>query len=79
MIADIPHAFDSREIAGCGGEIAHGNRRCRHSHGAVRRGAGDHTDRESFHGTPRSIANDYIATVFRLGCRLRWEPGAFVH
>jgi hypothetical protein len=32
-LADIPHAFAWREVAGCG-EIAHGHRRCWHSHGA---------------------------------------------
>ena len=26
MIADIPHAFAWREVAGCGGEIAYGDR-----------------------------------------------------
>jgi hypothetical protein len=62
MIADIPHAFDSREMAGCGGEIAHGNRRCRHSHGAVQHGTGDHTDRENFRGAPRSIAAPSMTT-----------------
>jgi exodeoxyribonuclease V alpha subunit len=50
-----------REVAGCGGEIAHGHRRCRHSHGAGQRGAGDDTDRESFHGTPPSVAAPSMA------------------
>jgi hypothetical protein len=61
MLADIPHAFVWREVAGCGGEIAHGHRRCRHSHGAGQRGAGDDTDRESFQGTPPSVAAPSMA------------------
>src|SRR5262249_20215571 len=52
MVADIPHAFARREVAGCGGEIAYVDRCCRHSHGAAQRGAGDDTVRERFHGTP---------------------------
>src|SRR6516225_2210751 len=56
VVADISHGFGWCEVLGCGGEIAHGDRRCRHSHGAAQRGAGDKTDRESFHGIPPSIA-----------------------
>src|SRR5215471_10572607 len=59
VVADISHGFAWREVLGRGGEIAHiahGDRRCRRSHGAAQRGAGDNTDRESFHGTPPSIA-----------------------
>src|SRR5215475_8403053 len=36
--------------------FAHGHRRCRHGHDAAQRGAGDHTNRESFHGTPPIVA-----------------------
>src|SRR5215472_6389818 len=47
----IAHALANREVARCGGEIAHWHCRCRHGHEAAQRGAGDHTDGESFHGT----------------------------
>src|SRR5262249_31869801 len=55
MVADIPHALGWREVARRG-EIAHGDRRCRHRHGAAQRGASDDSDRESFHGIPPSVA-----------------------
>src|SRR5215472_6761743 len=47
----IAHALANRELARCGGEIAHWHCRCRHGHDAAQRGAGDDTDREGFHGT----------------------------
>src|SRR5215471_20501404 len=77
VVADISHGFAWREVLGRGGEIAHiahGDRRCRRSHGAAQRGAGDKTDGESFHGTPPSIAAPSMAksrAVPVLDCRLR--------
>src|SRR5215813_10273026 len=74
VVADISHRFAWREVLGRGGETAHGERRCRHSHSAAQRGAGDKTDRESFHGTPPGISctfNGRIAAVPVLHCRLR--------
>src|SRR5215469_16157871 len=77
VVADVSHGFAWREMLGRGGEIAHiahGDRRCRRSHGAAQRGAGDKTDRESFHGTPPSIAAPSMAKSRPfpvLGCRLR--------
>src|SRR6516225_880722 len=61
VVADVSHGFAWREVLRRGGEIAHGDRRCRHTRGAAQRGAGDKTDRESFHGTPPGIAAPSMA------------------
>src|SRR5215813_9481818 len=70
VVADISHGFAWREVLGRGGEIAHGERRCRHSHGAAQRGAGDKTDRESFHGKPPSIAAASMAKSRPFPCSI---------
>src|SRR6516162_520681 len=70
VVADVSHGFAWREVLGRGGEIAHGDRRCRHSRGAAQRGAGDKTDRESFHGTPPSIAAPSMAKSRPFPCSI---------
>src|SRR6266446_3913828 len=51
-IAHVANALTEREIARCGGEIAHRHRRCRGRRDAAERGASHQTDGESSHGTP---------------------------
>src|SRR5262249_60520886 len=51
-------------------KLAKGDRRCRRSHGAAQRGAGDKTDRESFHGTPASIAAPSMAKSRPFPCSI---------
>src|SRR5262249_59668835 len=51
-------------------KLAKGDRRCRRSHGAAQRGAGDKTDGESFHGTPPSIAAPSMAKSRPFPCSI---------